>query len=84
MVTAGLVDFADIEMRVLAAMADPEVTSLVIDFGARQAGFVILPGGLTSVSAMLEEHFRVSKAALKPKRPDYLRHDPTKQHRRQR
>lgn len=74
--TAGM-DFGAVEMRILAAMSDPGVRTILLDIETDRERGIEIPGSY-DFAAMIERHeIRAKEAQARPQ-PSYLRHDPSK------
>lgn len=71
-------DFAELELRMLAAMGDPEITSIILDIEHDGRGGFDFPGAAERCFAALAEIAVKEPREAKRPPPSYLRHDPTK------
>lgn len=74
-------DYSSIELRLLAAHADPRVRSIVLDIETLDRFYAVEPNHqlqMYALGMMIADKPKVAKKAP----PSYLKHDPTKQHRR--
>jgi len=72
-----------------AALLDNDITSIVLDFGETEVEMPdkFMPNTFTinrgyDFDAMIERHHTRKSANQARPQPDYLKHDPTKRHRR--
>jgi hypothetical protein len=70
-------DFAALEMRCLAAMADPAVSSIVLDIECSPETLLVDPVFFERLRGEIDKPIKEQRPP-----PSYLKHDPTKRHSR--
>jgi hypothetical protein len=77
-VVAKDMDFADLEMRVLAALADDGVSGIILDLESTDFGCIEIPCSRDMAEIMLKPDMPVKEVREDRPPPSYLQHDFTK------